>query len=41
VRRRLKPGGLFCQWIPLYQLGEREFETIADSFAGAFPTTTV
>ena len=21
VRARLAPGGLFCQWLPLYQLG--------------------
>lgn len=41
ARQRLKPGGLFCQWIPLYQLGEQEFELIADSFALVFPTTTV
>ncbi|MBX9787782.1 MAG: fused MFS/spermidine synthase [Pirellulales bacterium] len=41
ARQRLKPGGLFCQWIPLYQLGEQEFELIADSFASVFPRTTV
>jgi len=41
ARQRLKLGGLFCQWIPLYQLGEQEFELIADSFASVFPTTTV
>ena len=41
ARARLKPGGLFCQWIPVYQLGEREFELIADSFAAAFPVTTL
>lgn len=41
ARKRLKPGGLFCQWIPLYQLGEREFELIAESFASVFPATTV
>ncbi|MFO0850758.1 MAG: fused MFS/spermidine synthase [Gemmataceae bacterium] len=41
VRRRLKPGGLFCQWLALYQLGPAEFELIADSFASAFPHTTI
>jgi len=41
VRRRLKPGGLFCQWLPLYQLGPREFELIADSFASAFPDVSL
>ncbi len=38
---RLKPNGVFCQWLPLYQLGEREFELIADSFSSVFQHTTV
>ncbi len=38
---RLKPDGLFCQWLPLFQLGEREFESIANSFASVFPNTTI
>jgi spermidine synthase len=41
ARRRLKPGGIFCQWLPLYQLGPREFEMIANSFATVFPQTTL
>ncbi len=41
ARRRLKPDGLFCQWLPLYQVGAREFELIADSFASVFPVTTI
>lgn len=39
--QRLKPDGLFCQWLPLYQLGEREFESIANSFASVFPHSTI
>lgn len=39
VREQLKAGGLFCQWLPLYQVGTREFELIADSFAAVFPST--
>ncbi|MFT7634067.1 MAG: spermidine synthase [Mariniblastus sp.] len=38
---RLKPGGVFCQWLPLYQVGEREFELIANSFGTVFPQTTL
>lgn len=38
---RLKTDGLFCQWLPLYQLGPVEFELIANSFASVFPNTTV
>lgn len=41
ARRRMKAGGLFCQWLPLYQLGPREFELIADSFSSVFPVTTI
>jgi spermidine synthase len=38
-RASLNPGGLFCQWLPLYQLGPGEFELIANSFAEVFPHT--
>ncbi len=41
ARARLNPGGLFCQWIPLWQLGARELEMIADTFAAVFPTTSM
>ena len=38
---RMKEGGLFCQWLPLYQVGEAEFESIANSFAEVFPSVTL
>jgi spermidine synthase len=41
AKSRLRPGGLFCQWLPLYQVGQDEFELIADSFAHVFPHTTI
>lgn len=41
ARKRLRSGGLFCQWLPLYQLGAADFELIADSFATVFPHTTL
>lgn len=41
ARKRLREGGLFCQWLPLYQLGAADFELIADSFATVFPHTTL
>lgn len=40
-RQRLKAGGLFCQWVALYQVGPREFEMIADSFAEVFPSVSI
>jgi spermidine synthase len=37
----LAPGGLYCQWIPLYQISEAEFDSIAASFLDVFPQTTL
>ena len=33
---RLAPGGLFCQWLPLYQLTREEFDIIARTFLAVF-----
>jgi spermidine synthase len=41
ARQRLMPGGVFCQWLPAYQLSSRELELIADSFASVFPETSL
>ena len=41
VRKRLADGGLFAQWLPLYQLSEREFGSIARTFLEVFPDTTL
>jgi len=38
VRERLEPGGLFCQWLPLYQLGAEELHVILATFLDVFPT---
>lgn len=38
---RLKKGGVFAQWLPLWQLSEAEFSTIAHTFASVFPHTSV
>jgi spermidine synthase len=37
VRRILNPGGVFCQWLPLYQMDLDTFRTIARSFLEVFP----
>jgi spermidine synthase len=39
--RRLADGGLFCQWLPLYQLTREEFEVIARTFMTGFPHVTL
>lgn len=41
VRQQLAAGGIFCQWLPLWQLGAEELEMIADGFAQVFPNTTL
>jgi spermidine synthase len=41
VARRLAPGGLFCQWLPLYQLAREEFDVIARTFLAVFPHVTL
>lgn len=41
VAGRLENGGVFCQWLPMWQLGRNEFLSIADTFADVFPTVTV
>ena len=38
---KLTKGGIFAQWIPLWQLGEKELTMIADSFATIFPHTSI
>jgi len=41
VARRLAPGGLFCQWLPLYQLTREEFDTIVRTFLTVFPQASL
>lgn len=37
VRAALGPDGLFCQWLPMFQLTRPQFESIARTFRTAFP----
>ncbi|MBL9102366.1 MAG: hypothetical protein JNL82_15480 [Myxococcales bacterium] len=37
VREHLRPGGLYCQWLPLYQLGEDDLKVVVRTFLGEFP----
>jgi spermidine synthase len=41
VRQVLAPGGLYCQWVPLFQISEAQFDSIAASFLDVFPRTTL
>jgi spermidine synthase len=40
-RERLKPGGVFAQWLPLYQLTRDEFLVIARTMLEVFPQVTL
>jgi spermidine synthase len=39
VRDRLKPGGLFCQWLPLHQLDDGVLRSILRTFLETFSHT--
>jgi spermidine synthase len=39
IRRRLAPGGLFCQWLPVHQMGDETLRLITRTFLGVFPET--
>jgi len=41
ARDRLRAGGIYVQWIPLYQVTEKEFWIIARTFLKAFPQVHV
>jgi spermidine synthase len=41
VARCLNPGGVFVQWLPLYQLTEDEFGTIARTMLESFQQVTM
>ena len=40
-RERLAPGGLFVQWLPLYQLSRSEFEVVARTMLTVFEQVTL
>ncbi|MFQ5631494.1 MAG: spermidine synthase, partial [bacterium] len=40
-RRRLKPGGIFCQWLPAYRISRDDFLTVLATFASVFEYVTI
>lgn len=40
-RDRILDNGLFCQWLPLYQMSVEEFRVICKTFINAFPHATL
>lgn len=41
ARKRLNDGGMYVQWLPLYQLTKEEFAIIARSMQEVFPTVSL
>lgn len=41
ARKALAPGGLFCQWLPLFQLSEAELFIVLRTFLTVFPTASL
>jgi spermidine synthase len=41
VRARLQAGGLFAQWLPLYQMSQDEFGSIVRTMLEVFPLVTL
>ncbi len=41
ARERLEANGLFVQWIPLYQISERELKIVANTMAQVFPRVSL
>ncbi len=41
ARRRLRPGGLFCQWVQAYRLAPEDLRGIVRSFLEVFPDATL
>lgn len=37
VKAALKPEGIYCQWLPMFQLTREQFECIARTFREVFP----
>ena len=37
IRKRLNPDGIFCQWLPLFQLDIDTLKLIVRSFIQVFP----
>ncbi|MCF6359634.1 MAG: fused MFS/spermidine synthase, partial [Cyclobacteriaceae bacterium] len=41
VKSKLSEGGIFAQWLPMYQLTPESFNIIAATFSSVFPEVTV
>ncbi|MGA8282698.1 MAG: hypothetical protein WB853_17515, partial [Desulfobacterales bacterium] len=40
MKKRLAPGGIFCQWLPMYQLDLPVLKTLVRTFLEVFPDSS-
>jgi len=40
IQRRLKPGGIVCQWMPMYHVSRESFDVAFRTFASVFENAT-
>jgi spermidine synthase len=40
IRRRLRPQGVVCQWMPMYQMSKRSFDVAFRTFVSVFPNAS-
>ncbi len=41
ARARLAPGGIMCQWVPMYEMAPEDYLMIARTFASVFPESAL
>ena len=41
AKEKLAPGGVFCAWVPMFQLGETEFQILLRTFMSVFPAASI
>jgi spermidine synthase len=41
IRERLNPGGVVCQWMPIYQISPRRLRSAVKTFQDVFPNATL
>ncbi len=41
AKSRLRPGGVFCQWLPLYAIDQKNLFSLCRTFSAVFPDTCV
>ena len=41
IKRRLRPQGVVCQWMPMYEMSKKSFDVALRTFASVFPNASL